>query len=224
MDAQLLGRLCNRLVVMSDLAFDMLNGIYDVPAEKVVMIPHGIPDVPFIDPSFYKDQFGVEGRKVLFTFGLLSPGKGLEYEVDKTLQFAIRHAALLPQLKVTKPKVEKVADKVYKISVQIANTGFMSTNVTKMAVKIKVAKPVLAEVKLPDGVDLVTGHEKVNLGHLEGRSAKLLLPRVIGGDVVDKTRSSVEWVVKTETDGPVDVTIETHCPRAGTDRVKVILQ
>ncbi len=152
------------------------------------------------------------------------PGKWLEYEVDKTLQFAIRHAALLPQLKVTKPKVEKVADKVYKISAQIANTGFMSTNVTKMAVKIKVAKPVLAEVKLPDGVDLVTGHEKVNLGHLEGRSAKLLLPRVIGGDVVDKTRSSVEWVVKTETDSPVDVTIETRCPRAGTDRVKVTLQ
>jgi murein tripeptide amidase MpaA len=152
------------------------------------------------------------------------PGKWLEYEVDKTLQFAIRHAALLPQLKVTEPKVEKVADKVYKISAQIANTGFMSTNVTKMAVKIKVAKPVLAEVKLPEGVDLVTGHEKVNLGHLEGRSAKLLLPRVIGGDVVDKTKSSVEWVVKTETEGPIDVTIETRCPRAGTDRVKVTLQ
>lgn len=152
------------------------------------------------------------------------PGKWLEYEVDKTLQFAIRHAALLPQLKVLEAKVEKVAEKVYKISAQIANTGFMSTNVTKMAVKIKVAKPVLAEVKLPDGVDLVTGHEKVNLGHLEGRSAKLLLPRVIGADVVDKTRSSVEWVVKTETESTVDVTIEARCPRAGTNRVKVTLQ
>jgi hypothetical protein len=77
---------------------------------------------------------------------------------------------------------------------------------------------------LPEGVELVIGHEKVNLGNLEGRSAKLLLPRVIGADVVDKTRSSVEWVVKTESDSPVDVTIETRCPRAGTDRVKVTLQ
>ena len=37
-----------------------------------------IPDVPFVDPNFYKDQFGVEGRRVLMTFGLLSPGKGIE--------------------------------------------------------------------------------------------------------------------------------------------------
>ena len=45
------------------------------------MIPHGIPDMPFIDSSFYKDQFGVEGRKVLLTFGLLGPGKGIEYVI-----------------------------------------------------------------------------------------------------------------------------------------------
>ncbi len=152
------------------------------------------------------------------------PGKWLEYEVDKCLMFAIRHATLLPLLRITEHRVEKVAEKIYKVSAQVANTGFMSTNVTKMAVKIKVAKPVLAEIKLPEGAELVTGHEKVDLGHLEGRSAKLLLPRVIGADVVDKTRSSVEWVIKTESNKPLEVTIETRCPRAGTDRKKVILQ
>src|SRR5439155_10896977 len=41
-------------------------------------IPHGIPDIPFIDPAFFKDQFGVEGKNVLLTFGLLSPNKGIE--------------------------------------------------------------------------------------------------------------------------------------------------
>ena len=51
-----------------------------------------------------------------------------------------------------------------------------------------------------------------------------MLPRVIGADVVDKTRSSVEWLIKTKTDEPLEVTIETRCPRAGTDRKKVILQ
>ena len=199
----------------------------DQQINELKWIDENYPD-GFLDWEKYEHpQLGlleIGGVERKYTRRNPPPGKWLEYEVDKTLQFAIRHAALLPQLKVTKPKVEKVADKVYKISAQIANTGFMSTNVTKMAVKIKVAKPVLAEVKLPEGVDLVTGHEKVNLGHLEGRSAKLLLPRVIGGDVVDKTRSSVEWVVKTATDAPVDVTIEAKCPRAGTDRVKVILQ
>ena len=185
--------------------------------------PDGFLDwTPYEHPQLGPVEIGGVERK--FTRRNPPPGKWLEYEVDKCLMFAIRHAALLPLLRITEHKVEKVADRVYKVSAQVANTGFMSTNVTKMAVKIKVAKSVLAEVKLPDGAELVIGHEKVDLGHLEGRSAKLLLPRVIGADVVDKTRSSVEWVIKTETDEPLEVTIETRCPRAGVDRKKVILQ
>ncbi len=43
------------------------------------MIAHGIPDVGFVDPTYFKDQFGVEGKVVLLTFGLLSPNKGIEY-------------------------------------------------------------------------------------------------------------------------------------------------
>ena len=185
--------------------------------------PDGFLDwTPYEHPQLGPVEIGGVERK--FTRRNPPPGKWLEYEVDKCLMFAIRHAALLPLLRITEHKVEKVADRVYKVSAQVANTGFMSTNVTKMAVKIKVAKSVLAEVKLPEGAELVIGHEKVDLGHLEGRSAKLLLPRVIGADVVDKTRSSVEWVIKTETDEPLEVTIETRCPRAGVDRKKVILQ
>jgi glycosyltransferase involved in cell wall biosynthesis len=42
------------------------------------LIPHGIPDVPFVDPGFHKDLFGVEGKSVLLSFGLLSPNKGIE--------------------------------------------------------------------------------------------------------------------------------------------------
>ena len=77
-----IGRLSNRIVVMSYLAHDMLHDIYQIPKEKIAMIHHGIPEVPFIDPNFHKDQFGVEGRKVLLTFGLLSPGKGIEYVIE----------------------------------------------------------------------------------------------------------------------------------------------
>ncbi len=207
--------------------FDWAKLTEDQQLNELKWIDENYPE-GFLDWEKYEHpQLGlmeIGGVERKYTRRNPPPGKWLEYEVDKTLQFAIRHAALLPQLKVLEPKVEKVAEKVYKVSVQVANTGFMSTNVTKMAVKIKVAKPVLAEIKLPNGADLVTGHEKVNLGHLEGRSAKLLLPRVIGADVVDKTRSSVEWVIKTETEGPVEVTIEARCPRAGTNRVKVTLQ
>jgi glycosyltransferase involved in cell wall biosynthesis len=66
------------IVVMSNRGREILAERYGAPLEKVQVIPHGIPDVPFVDPAFYKDRFGFQGRRVLMTFGLLSPGKGLE--------------------------------------------------------------------------------------------------------------------------------------------------
>jgi glycosyltransferase involved in cell wall biosynthesis len=72
-------RLSARVVVMSQRAVTFLREIYGVPPEKIDLIPHGIPDVPFAEPDFLKRKFGLEGNKVLLTFGLLSPNKGLEY-------------------------------------------------------------------------------------------------------------------------------------------------
>ncbi len=77
-----LAQLSDRLVVMSQRAKHMLQDIYQVPAERIAFIPHGIPDVPFVDPNFYKDQFKAEGRRVVLTFGLLSPNKGIEYMIE----------------------------------------------------------------------------------------------------------------------------------------------
>lgn len=70
--------LSERVVVMSERGRKFLEEIYDVPAARIEHIPHGIPDVSFIDPTYYKDKFGVTGKRLLLTFGLLSPGKGLE--------------------------------------------------------------------------------------------------------------------------------------------------
>jgi glycosyltransferase involved in cell wall biosynthesis len=70
--------LSTRLVVMVERGRTMLKEIYDAPAAKIDLIAHGIPDVGFVDPTYFKDQFGVEGKVVLLTFGLLSPNKGIE--------------------------------------------------------------------------------------------------------------------------------------------------
>jgi glycosyltransferase involved in cell wall biosynthesis len=72
----------SRLVVMSIRGRQMLEEIYEAPSAKIDLIPHGIPDMPFVDPIFYKDQFGVEGKTVLLTFGLLSPNKGVEHVLN----------------------------------------------------------------------------------------------------------------------------------------------
>ena len=70
--------LSTRLVVMAERGRHMLQDIYDAPSSKIDLIAHGIPDVGFVDPTYFKDQFGVEGKVVLLTFGLLSPNKGIE--------------------------------------------------------------------------------------------------------------------------------------------------
>ncbi|WP_420239199.1 glycosyltransferase family 4 protein [Telmatobacter bradus] len=73
-----IGRLSDRLVVMSELAATLLREVYAVPGEKIDVIPHGVPEMPFVDPNYFKDKFGTEGKSVLLTFGLLSPNKGIE--------------------------------------------------------------------------------------------------------------------------------------------------
>jgi hypothetical protein len=56
-----------------------LQEVYQAPPAKIDLIAHGIPDVPFLAPNGFKEQFGVSGKKVLLTFGLLSPNKGIEH-------------------------------------------------------------------------------------------------------------------------------------------------
>jgi glycosyltransferase involved in cell wall biosynthesis len=71
-----------RLVVMTQRAQQMLQEVYQAPRAKIDVIPHGIPDIPHVDPNYCKDQLGVEGRVVLLTFGLLSPNKGIEHVLN----------------------------------------------------------------------------------------------------------------------------------------------
>ncbi len=71
-------KLSDRLVSISQHGVDFLRDIYGIPPEKTDLIPHGVPDIPFVDPNFSKDLFGVEGKMVLLSFGLLSPNKGIE--------------------------------------------------------------------------------------------------------------------------------------------------
>ncbi len=77
-----LSELSSRMVVMSQRGAEYLTDIYSVNPEKIDVIAHGIPDVPFTDPNFYKDKLHVEGKNVLLTFGLLSPNKGIEYVIQ----------------------------------------------------------------------------------------------------------------------------------------------
>jgi glycosyltransferase involved in cell wall biosynthesis len=81
----------DRLIVMSELSSQFLQEIFQVAGNKIDMVPHGVPDLPFLDPNFYKDRFGVEGKAVLLTFGLLSPNKGIENVIQALPHILSKH-------------------------------------------------------------------------------------------------------------------------------------
>ena len=73
-----LSKYSDRLMVMSHKAVELLVDVYGITKSKIEYIPHGIPDATFEEPGIFNDQFAVPGKDVILTFGLLSPGKGIE--------------------------------------------------------------------------------------------------------------------------------------------------
>jgi glycosyltransferase involved in cell wall biosynthesis len=70
------------VIVMAEKARILLRSVYGVPAEKIEVIPHGIPDFPFVEPDAAKARLGFDNKPIILTFGLLSPNKGIEVMID----------------------------------------------------------------------------------------------------------------------------------------------
>src|ERR1700729_1468369 len=112
--------LSTRLVVMADRGRQMLHDIYQAPMNKIDLIPHGIPDVGFVDPTYFKDQFGVEGRVVLLTFGLLSPNKGIEYVLNALPQILAEFPEVVYiVLGATHPNELREHGEAYRVSLEM---------------------------------------------------------------------------------------------------------
>jgi glycosyltransferase involved in cell wall biosynthesis len=108
-------QLSDRLVVMSELAAKLLRDVYAVPSEKIDTIPHGVPDLPFMDPNYFKDKFGTAGQFVLLTFGLLSPNKGIEYVIKALPSILERHSNVVYIVSgVTHPHVRRRDGEAYR--------------------------------------------------------------------------------------------------------------
>lgn len=86
-----IARRSGRLVVMADKGAQILREVYGVPETKIEIIPHGIPDIAFQESDLSKAQFGVEGRTVLLTFGLIGPGKGIEHVIEALPEIVKTH-------------------------------------------------------------------------------------------------------------------------------------
>jgi glycosyltransferase involved in cell wall biosynthesis len=82
---EILSKICefsSEVVILADKGFELLTKIYGVPKSKIKKIHHGAPNIPFMDPSYYKEEFKMEGRPLILTYGLLNPDKGLEIVIN----------------------------------------------------------------------------------------------------------------------------------------------
>jgi glycosyltransferase involved in cell wall biosynthesis len=111
--------LSDRMIVMSQNSAEILQEVFHVPSHKIDLIPHGVPDVPFIDPNFYKDCFGTEGRIAMLTFGLLSPNKGIENVIQALPHILLQHSNVVYMVAgVTHPHIRRREGDQYRLYLQ----------------------------------------------------------------------------------------------------------
>jgi glycosyltransferase involved in cell wall biosynthesis len=108
-----------RIVTMNERGVTMLQDIYGIAAKRIHLIPHGIPDLPFVDSNYYKGKFGLEGRKTILTFGLISKNKGIEVMLHAMPEIIrAEPAAVYIVLGMTHPSVLKYEGESYRFSLQ----------------------------------------------------------------------------------------------------------
>jgi glycosyltransferase involved in cell wall biosynthesis len=99
-------RRASKVIVMAEKGREILKRVHGVSDTKIAMIPHGVPDRPLADPATFKPDFGWEGRKVILTFGLLAPNKGIETMIAAMPEIVARHpSALYVVLGATHPNL-----------------------------------------------------------------------------------------------------------------------
>jgi len=110
---------CYKVITMNERGVGMLRAIYGIAGKKIQLIAHGIPDLPFVDSNYYKHQFGMEGRRTILTFGLLSKNKGIEVML-KAIPVIIKAqpSILYIVLGMTHPSVLRQDGESYRFSLQ----------------------------------------------------------------------------------------------------------
>ncbi|MDY7037572.1 MAG: glycosyltransferase family 4 protein [Thermodesulfobacteriota bacterium] len=114
-----ISRCSDKLLVMSHKAKELLLNAYNVSGDKITFIPHEIPDVSFGKPGMYNDLFGIKGKDMILTFGLLGPGKGIENMIRAMPAIVEKHPnSVYVILGQTHPHVKEVSGEAYRHSLQ----------------------------------------------------------------------------------------------------------
>lgn len=182
-----------------------LDGLEEVELAALKWSDEALQGDGFIDwQAFDHPQLGpveIGGWKRILRNN--APVHLMEETCEKMSRFLIAHAQASPKLGAEMHQIEKISDKVFRISVAVRNDGYLPTHVTQQAIKMNQAKPVEASIQLNEGDTLLIGDAKQEIGHLSG----------YGG------RRKVEWTVRFE-DAPQG-TIKIASKKAGTVNLNI---
>ena len=199
------------------------NRTDDVDAKMLAVLDREVGGEGFRDwTPFEHPQLGpveIGGWMRTFTWSN-PPGPMLEDVTSTNAKFVLRAAQTAPKLEMRDASAESLGDGLYKISVAVHNAGFLPTHVSEIAKTSGVAKPVTVEIALAEGAVLVTGEQKQDRGHLQGRV------NIFGGMSFSDTapmlnRTKAEWIVRQPAGTTVTITAAT--PKAGTVTAEIAL-
>lgn len=172
---------------------------------------------PFDHPQFGRVEIGGWSVKDLLQN---APRRFLKAEAHKNALFCLKHAAASPRIELAKAAATHLGDGVYRVEVVVKNSGYLPTCGSEQAKTVKAVKPILAEVTLPEGAELVLGKAREELGHLDGRV--MGLPFFYPSSTVNQREKRVEWIVKAPNGG--DFAVAVRAERAGAAQATLALK
>ena len=166
---------------------------------------------PFQHPQLGAVELG--GWNNLYTWRNPPPAL-LEAEIAPHADFAIAFASLAPHIAWHTVELTPLGNGLHRLLVVVENTGFLPTNGSNQAKKMKAVRPLRLELALPAGASLVSGKARLEIDHLEGRSNKMDVAYY--GTSPTDNRAKVEWVIRAPEGG--ELTLTAIAERGGTIR------
>ncbi len=145
------------------------------------------------------------------------PGNLLERICHENVLFNLAHADAAPRVRITALKLEQLAADLWKLRAEVANTGYLPTNLSDVALENGVARPVTVAV---EGAEVVMNPATADLGHLAGRNQRLY-PWSPWGQQWTASARPVEWLLRG--DAGAEVTVTAVSEKGGTHRERVVL-
>jgi murein tripeptide amidase MpaA len=179
-----------------------------------------VPWYPFRHPQLGDVELG--GWDSLYTWSN-PPHALLEQELERFPRWLLFHLLVSPKLELLEAGATRLGPDTWRVRAVAHNTGWLPSYVTQRALRNKGVRGVVAEIALPAGAALLTGEAREELGQLEGRAYKPVMPTSWAGWGGDATEDRVkaEWVVRAAEGAAVEVTLRHE--RAGTVRAAVRL-